>query len=450
MKKLFTKEIICFLLSLCLCLTCLVGCKKEDVKFYDERSISMGMEFTNLPAMLIDLYDEDGNTVALSDVDRENYVDSVITLTNTDEEYELDSIKSYFKGRGNGSWEELKKGYKIKFDKKLSLFGSEKNKHWVLIACANFNDTTMSRNYLAYNMAREVFGNIEYTTPAYWIDVYVNGGYRGVYLLCEHVRVDNGRVDIESEYGVEDTGYLIEYDSYATGENGVDYFRVDGLKYGFTVHSPDPGEYETEEGGITKEQFKQQIAYIKDYVTGVYQAALSGDYATFSALADTGSFIDMYILHELFKNVDTGWSSFYLYKKPGGKLYAGPAWDFDGTTNFTEVNRGDRSPQGIYVAGSVRENSKYNSEIYYELYKTDGFRADVNRRWKELSPSLSAFIEERLNDEVYETNKAAIGKNFVLWKLKSQEAAEEDWVEDVKILKQWLLDRIDWLNGEWK
>ena len=407
-------------------------------------------ELIGVPEMYIDLFGGDGNMFPLSNVTREQYVDSVITLTNTEEQYELDSVKAYFKGRGNHSWTAFsKKGYKIKFDKKQSVLGREKNKHWVLIACVQFDETTMSRNYLAYNMAGEIFDGIEYTTPAYWIDVYVNGQYCGVYLLCEQVRVDKGRVDIESEYGADDTGYLIEYDALATGEEGVDYFRVDGVKYPFTVHSPDPedGKYETE-GEITKERFKQQIAFIKDYVSRVYHAALSGDYATFAELVDADSFVDMFILHELFKNVDTGWSSFYLYKKPGGKLFAGPTWDFDGTANGAP-GRGDRTPEGLFVPIEGANGDVTTSMLYVELYKTDGFQTALRARWKVLSPKIGSFLDERLNDGVYEKYKQVMGRNYVLWNGKSQAAAEKDWVADVKALKRWLQDRIAWLNGEW-
>ena len=43
-----------------------------------------------------------------------------------------------------------------------------------------------------------------------------------------------------------------------------------------------------------------------------------------------------------------------------------------------------------------------------------------------------------------------MGKNFAMWKNKSQAVAENDWVNDVKALKQWLTDRISWLDNEWK
>lgn len=441
-----------------------------DGKIYDfttmpEKNLTLTavwLELTNMPSMFIELSDKSGNTYPLSGVNRETYVDSKISLTNTEENFEFSNLKSSFKGRGNGSWTDSgnKKGYKIKFDKKQSLFGRAANKHWVIIACANFDDVSMSRNYLAYNMGNEVFDNIEYSTQATWIDVYVNGDYRGVYLLCEHVRVGTGRIDIDSDYlteNFENTGYLIEYDAYY-GNNGaregVDYFKVPGLKYAFTMHSPDPEDCADEkEGGKGEAYYRNQVKYIQNYVAQVYRAALSGDYTTFEKLADADSFVDMYILHELFKNVDTGYSSFYLYKKPNGKLYAGPPWDFDATCNGA-TDRGDRSPTGIYVAGSI-QNPSYGSphcasELYINLYATTGFKSAVRARWKVLSPKITEFINGRLNDEVYEQYKAAMGKNFAKWKNKSQAKAEVDWVNDAKTLKKWLLDRVTWLDGNWK
>lgn len=421
---------------------------KNDIELTAEW-LDIGYTEGSLPCMSIDLFGEDGEEYSLNLVNREDYIDSKISITNTEEEYEIEEVDAGFRGRGNGSWFGVggKNGYKIKFKDKQDLFGREENKHWVIIACANFNDTTLFRNYLAYNMANEVFSNIEYTTNAEWIDVYINGKYQGVYLLCEHVRVGDGRVDIESDYSVEDTGYLIEYDAYATGEEGVDYFKIDGVKYPFTVKSPDPEEYADER--LTKEEYMRQVKYIKDYVQEVYNAALSHDYETFLSLVDIDSFVDMYLIHELFKNVDTGWSSFFMYKKPNGKLFAGPVWDFDATTNINE--RGDRSPQGIYVAQDVLTGSDYTaSELYIELYKTEGFLLALKARWQNLSEKIEDFIDIKMNEGVYKKYKSSMGKNFVLWASQTETEAENTWVNNCRILKNWFRDRIDWLNEEWK
>ena len=63
---------------------------------------------------------------------------------------------------------------------------------------------------------------------------------------------------------------------------------------------------------------------------------------------------------------------------------------------------------------------------------------------------IELFVNNKMNENVYELYKTAIGKNFVLWQGKTQAQAETDWVNNSRTLKHWLRDRIDWLSYEWK
>ena len=411
-------------------------------------------EGKSLASMHINLSSkEDGSTVDINAVTRADYVNGKISLFDTDESVLLNEVDTEFKGRGNGSWGADKKGYRIKFDKKQSLFGREKSKHWVIIACANFDDKTLAKNALAYNMTNVVFDNVEYTTTTQWLEIYINGNYHGVYLLCEHVRVGEGRVDIASEYGVLDTGYLIEYDAYAkvdtsTGTvltEGLHYFNVPGLRHAFTVKSPDPEDYAEE---VTLEVYQAQVQYIKNYVTDVVNAIFANDFETFALLVDVDSFVDMYILHELFKNVDAGWSSFFMYKKPGGKLYAGPAWDFDATCG--NAGRGDAGVEGLYVADLVQTGFPDGAnEILIALMQQNAYKNMVITRWNQVSPGIVEFVNDFLSDDFIVDKATVMARNFVLWDDTYQTKAEEDWVRRTKAVRDWLLGRTAWLDGEW-
>ena len=405
----------------------------------------------DLPTLNLELFDGAGETINITSVDRANYVNGKVSLFDDDGSVMLNNVNTEFRGRGNGSWHEApKKGYRFKFNSKQSLFGYTASKHWNIIPCTNFGDGTLARNAVAYNMARDVLSNIEYTTPTRWLNVYINGGYRGVYLLTEHVRVDAGRVDIDSKFGVLDTGYLIEYDGYATYDeatdthltNGTHYFTIPGVRYGFSVKSPDPDDYA---GTPNETEFRKQVAFIQEYTAKTYAAALNKDYALFSTYADANSFLDMYVLHEYFKNTDTGWSSFYMYKKPGGKLFAGPAWDFDATAG---VNRDDTSPTGIYVAGSM-EGEFTSSELYISLYKTPEFKNAVKVRWNQISANTKAFVNLFLNDEWIEAKNTVMARNFAFWSSRSLAESEAYWKESVLNLRKWLIDRAEWLDKEW-
>jgi hypothetical protein len=414
------------------------------------------LQLSNLPALFIDLSEQDGSTIAIEQITRETYVNSVISLENTDESYVINNAQAEFKGRGNGSWVDSgdKKGYRIKFESKQSVLGSPTSRHWVILANANFDDVTMFRNKLAFDMSNEIFTNIDYATSAEWVDVYFNGEYHGVYLLCEHLRVDEDRVNIDTVYGVLDTGYLIEYDAYASGTAGVDYFRVNGLRHPFTMKSPSPKDYLDE--GLTLEEYKAHVSYIQEMVANMASAALSKDFEQFEMYADVNSFVDMYILHELFKNIDTGYSSFFIYRNEGTKLFAGPPWDFDATLGSTP-SRGNGGPTGIYVGLSVQAfSSRTANEILISLYATPAFKEVIVDRWKNISSDIQSYVNQTLTNEMIDEYRFAIGRNFVRWPspqgygpVTSQETAEENWISNIEKLKQWLTDRVSWLNGEW-
>ena len=110
-------------------------------------------------------------------------------------EFNDDSIlydgETEIKGRGNSTWLANKKPYKIKLDTKSDLLGMGKNKHWVLLS--NPYDSSLSRNKLIYDLAEDMGIS---SMSSQWVDVVLNGEVVGNFLLCEHVRIGNTRVDI--------------------------------------------------------------------------------------------------------------------------------------------------------------------------------------------------------------------------------------------------------------
>jgi hypothetical protein len=231
------------------------------------------------------------------------------------------------------------------------------------------------------------------------------------------------------------------------------------------VNSPDPSDVLDGTSGITEALFRNQVEFIRDYTDKTLRAALGGaqTYPTFVEFADVDSFVDMYILHELLKNTDTGWSSFYMYKEAGGKLTATAPWDFDASAG---INRGNQTPQGIYVAGSVQfESNLTASELFISLMNTPAFKQLVIARFKVLAPQLEAFIQTFLSDTFIDKHKFALGQNFYHWSVNrsiegmndagypfysSIELASSGFEFETRKLRQWILDRVTWLSNEWK
>ena len=97
--------------------------------------------------------------------------------------------------RGNSTARWDKRPFKIKLDTKTNLLGIDKegpNKHWVLLA--NYIDPTLMRNKIINDFSYAI--GMEYYMASENVVLIYNGKYYGVYQLCEHIRVDETRVNI--------------------------------------------------------------------------------------------------------------------------------------------------------------------------------------------------------------------------------------------------------------
>ena len=323
---------------------------------------------------------------------KETYLNCTVSLT-ADGELSFDGVTARVKGRGNSTFGLDKKPYKLKFDEKISVLGEDKAKEWTLIA--NHMDYSLIRNHIAYSLGETL--ELPYTTSANFVDVYVNDEYMGVYLLCEQVEVGKSRVDIEDSLEVDETGYLIEYDARAPeeGKEGIDYFYSRAGSLPYAIKSPD-----TEDELFTE----KRVTFIKNYVNEAYDALLSGNYSEVCRYIDIDTFINGYILDELLKTTDIGFSSFYLYKDAGGKLSRGPVWDYDLAIG-NSVHEGAASPESIY-AGAV-------NPWYAELITYPEFRQAVAERLIEKEDEIKETFAKSI--DLAKSYSRSFERNFDKW-----------------------------------
>lgn len=165
---------------------------------------------TKLPVMYLE------TDTAYYDVTKE-YNDVNIRLvgngenTNADLWYNSidgDDKTAEIKLRGNSTAYRPKRPFKLKLGTKKDLLGlgendgkSYKSKHWVLLA--NDIDHTLLRNKLLYDFSGDI--GTEFYFHSTNVAVIYNGEYKGVYQLCEHRRVDEGRIDITNWEDVAET-----------------------------------------------------------------------------------------------------------------------------------------------------------------------------------------------------------------------------------------------------
>lgn len=363
------------------------------------------------------------------------YTKGTIALTNCDERYAFEEMDMEIRGRGNNSWSYEKKSYRIKFSEKINFMGVAKdaNKSWNLIA--NMCDHTLLRNYTALKFAA-MMPNIGFSPACVNVEVYLNGAYRGVYLMCEAIQIKDGRVDIHDnpEEGT-DIGYLIQLTNYAESPK----FDVGGRTY----------EIKNDLSTDTDLAWEQSL-YIQDYVWQCYEAIVNGNREDIERLIDLPSVIDTYIVEETVKNLDVGWDSFYLYKGKGGKLYLGPIWDFD--LSLGNADEGCQYYTDLHAAQNLMGQSNL---WYYTLMSYDWFRDMVAERYQSAEvQKIIGSLHGMIQNEV-DANYNSLKRNFDRWQIFGQRMNREthdvvklkNYDEHYNYLLNWLDNRIDWMNS---
>ena len=108
------------------------------------------------------------------------------------------------RGRGNSTWEWYpKKPYRLKFDEKAEILGLAADKDWVLLA--NYRDPTHLMNTFVFEMGAGL--GVPYPNHTRYVELTVNGDYKGLYQLTEQVEQGKNRVNID-----KNEGFLIALD----------------------------------------------------------------------------------------------------------------------------------------------------------------------------------------------------------------------------------------------
>ena len=376
-------------------------------------------ELSGFPVISIDT----NNGVSIES--KEEYVVCTVDIGNTVDAYLLNNAAAKIRGRGNSSWEYPKRSYKLKLDDSTDLFGNGKARTWTLIS--NYGDLSLLRNYLAYSIA-SLFDTQKFTTTTQFVDLYLNGEYLGVYLLCEQNEVHQNRVDI-TENDTVDTGYLVELDSREDGEG---FYLNDKF---YSIKSPDT------DSRLFTEQNRE---FIKSYLEQCMDAINGDDYSKIESLIDTKSFAQAYIVFELFNCVDVGYASFYMYKNAGGKLQCGPVWDFDRSLGVTGNQHGADDFATLWA--------KENNAWFKGLLSHNEFKSLVSVQLIEYSDriisTLNSCYEFAYSNEsslLHEFDRWDILGSYV-WPNSGPTANLKTWQAHVEFTRQYLNDSLNYLK----
>lgn len=373
---------------------------------------------------------------------RTDYISAEIALEEPTGDYCFEARSAGIRCRGNYSYygEGIeRKSYRLRFDEKTDPLGIGKgaSRSWVLLA--NWIDRSMLRNVAALTMAERL--GFSACSDFAFVELYLNGEYRGVYLMLEQHSIGKLRINIDEEPDVLDSDYLIELDMRAstTGTEGVDYFVSREKQYVVKNDAIHP----------------DAMTFLADFFDRLGDAIEAEDRAAVEEMVDIDSFVDMYILQEYAMNYDVGFASLYMVKNAGGKLEMTFPWDFDlAFGNYSVL--GDSVTDIYFVGNSVYQDRTNANEMFWRLMGQEWFSDLVRARFAEIGSSLrdaaTAEIERILavyTDE-FERNYRAfpiLGQPFST--TPSSIASLTDYRAVAGQLLGWISDRFDYLEGLW-
>ena len=330
--------------------------------------------------------------------------------------------------RGQTSADFPKKGYGIELkaractnvadtachDTSLKVLGMPKNADWVFHG--PYVDKTLIRNALAHWLYQRTG---RYSSRYKFFELYLNGQYKGVYVLLEKIKRAKSRVHIaklkdEDVDGDDVTGgYVLSIDKVEN--NSTQGINNEGFKSrdGSPVLMRSPKKENTN---------KQQQDYIQNFFNSVEQKCDQGDINSTGCLSliDLDAAVD-YIMHEdVTNNTDAYICSFYMFKdkdSKGGKLQLGAPWDFN--LGFGAYQRvGGEKTDGWRVPQSAKGGSGewFVAKWVQNLWSDNTFQQRYKARWAELrsgvwhTKNVDHFI-----DSLKTHLKNAAGRNFERW-----------------------------------
>jgi len=363
--------------------------------------------------------------------------------------------------RGQSSQMFPKQGYGIELwteagaDTSASLLGMPADEDWVL--AANYSDKTMLRNAITYELGQKM-GRWQ---PRFkYCEVYMNGSYHGVYMLIEKIKRGVDRVDINKLKPDEISGdnltggYIVKVDKL-DGTTANEYFYShpavsypNTSDYAFTYVIP---KYD--------EIVPSQISYLQNYLITLQNTLNGSSFKDpdigFRKYLDINSFVDFQIINEFVNNVDGYRFSTFFYKEKdsdGGKLFAGPLWDFDlcyGNVDYDPKCLATN--QWLYTRYGTRGN--WSMHWWFRLMEDPDYNRAFAARWKTLraGPFSTDSIMADLDDHVQNMGEA-INRNFVRWPILGQDIWPNYFVgatyqEEVNYLKTWITNRLNWMDG---
>ena len=346
---------------------------------------------------------------------------------------------------------------------KVKILGMKKDNKWGFIA--PWCDETMIRDVLSFELARPW---MDWVPHARLCEVYLDGTYYGVYVLCERVSKGKHRLNLNDpgEDGGDLTGdYHVSvdhgYDPYFTSKyhpwQSLDGSRVAtwyNIKYEY--EDPDDDEFRDMPDG-TREALHAEVDKMESaFMADGWQDPVRG----YRSRVDVQSFIDYMLATELSMNIDGYRLSTHLYKHSDTRAatdsvdarWKTTLWDFNiawGNANYYD---GDKTDRWQYMLNINHTGDDCPVPFYwYRMLQDTAYVSALKLRWQQYRAANHS--DERLLATVDSltqllTAQGATIRNEQAWGIYQRNNIwpipyyARNYAQAVSYLKNWIQQRL--------
>jgi spore coat protein CotH len=318
-----------------------------------------------------------------------------------------------------------KKSFALTMDKPVRWLGMRESTHWVLNAA--FIDRSLMRHKLSYDLFRALSsGDAKRYAPASrFVEVTLNGRYRGAFLLIE--RVDRALLELQPFNSNAPSHACI----YKAEDHGGDFGRPGHAA--FEQREPDPLKFSYWE---PLDRFSRFVSRSKD-------AEFFDRHAGIGAQLDLDNTIDFHLLVLLTSNMDGNDKNLIIARNaqvlgaPAAKFFFVP-WDYDATFGRN------------WNAWPVEPTAWLPNFLWERLLRDETYQKKFAVRWSALrqttfsEKSILAMIDENVR-----TLGDAVKRNEARWQSATGVYPDRlSFGEDIAEMRQWVPARLKWLDAE--
>ena len=355
------------------------------------------------------------------------------------------------------SFRTLEQPYEVSDSKKkVSILGMGKDNNWALLA--PYSDRSMIRDMLAFEIARPW---MEFTPQGRFCELYLDGTYYGVYVLCEVVSKGKNRLNLDDPGEEGDAltgGYLMEVDinddiTYISKFHPV---STNGHSYSdryiqFQYKEPDYDE-------LTP----AQMSYIQQSIDEMESAFAASTFRDpeigYRKYIDVTSFIDYQLVNEIGHNVDAYRMSAKFYKRRDSEdsRFKMAIWDMNLAFGNARHYNGYATNTWIYNNNPVLyQNGDYMIPFWwYKLSIDAAYIIERNARWVQYregnlrSDRLMATVDSLANVLTCcgaEARNSQAWPRWGVWVWPNQYVST-DFADEINYIKNWLTERVAWMD----